>query len=487
LRDASGRVVGATFVGEDFTNSIAALRQKVLSVKFGATGYVFAFDARARPGEMMIHPTAEGKNLLNVKDSNGKPIISAMLQQRQGTLRYDWINPSLGETSPREKLSVFAPFDRWGWIIASSAYQDEFLHRLHMLQLQYALTLLAIVSLLIIVMTWIGRAWITRPLALAVDAIHRVAAGDLTAHVEVTSQDEVGALLLAANKMSEHLRLMVSEVEVSLDALTTQAEVMANISSDVSNASGEQNASACAMASSIEQMSVSIGQVAQHAKQAQQMALEAGEVSTSGASLVNQASDSMGRIAEAVRQASATVADLDGQSERIAQVVTVIREIADQTNLLALNAAIEAARAGEAGRGFAVVADEVRKLAERTTQSTTQISNTVTQIQSGARNAVLSMEQGVEQVAQGVHSAHVASDSLIQIQSSAGNVGNAVNGISEALHEQDATSRNIAQNVELIAAQAEGNHGKARAANQAAARLIGLAGDLRKSISRFRV
>ncbi|KJV28679.1 hypothetical protein VI06_11730 [Aquitalea magnusonii] len=486
LTNEAGQVVAALFVGEEFTASLAALRQKIMSVRFGESGYIYAFDSRGEPGRMMIHPHSQGKNLLDFKDKDGIAINRVMLEQKQGILHYHWSKPGSDEAA-RPKIAVFDTFQRWGWIVAASSYEDEFATQLNAMRIRLALGTVIIIALLSGATYWASKRWVARPLAGAVEVIRKVADGDLTVHFEVTSQDEVGDLLHAADEMSSHLRSMIGEVESSLIALSVQAQQLVSIAEDVSAASGEQNSSASTMAACVEEMSSSINQVARHAELAREMAVDANEKSHSGAHVVGQATHTMSEIATAVQQAGQTVKQLDGLSERIAEVVTVIRDIADQTNLLALNAAIEAARAGEAGRGFAVVADEVRKLAERTTQSTLQISDTVSKIQTGARMAVEHMEQGVAQVEQGVSSAASASDSLQAIQEGARQVGSAVSGISEALSEQDAASRDIALNVEKIAQQADGNHGKARAAAQSASALAGLAGTLRTSISRFKL
>ncbi|BBF85368.1 methyl-accepting chemotaxis protein [Aquitalea magnusonii] len=486
LSNEAGQVVAALFVGEEFTASLAALRQKIMSVRFGESGYVYAFDARSEPGRMMIHPHSQGKNLLDFKDRDGIAINRVMLEQKRGLLHYHWAKPNSDEAI-RPKIAVFDSFERWGWIVAASSYEDEFASQLMAMRLRLAIGTLLIIALLFAATFWASRTWVARPLAQAVDAIRRVAAGDLTVNFTAQSQDEVGKLLQAADEMSTQLRGMIGDVERSLVALSGQARSLVAIAEDVSSASGDQNAAASAMAACVEEMSSSINQVARHAELARQMAVDASARSENGAHVVGQATDTMGQIAVAVRQAGQTVRQLDGLSERIAEVVTVIRDIADQTNLLALNAAIEAARAGEAGRGFAVVADEVRKLAERTTQSTLQITDTVSKIQQGARLAVEHMESGVEQVDSGVSSANDAASSLQAIRDGAGQVGQAVSGISDALSEQDAASRDIALNVEKIAHQADGNHGKAREAAKSATTLAGLADALRASISRFKL
>jgi methyl-accepting chemotaxis protein len=240
------------------------------------------------------------------------------------------------------------------------------------------------------------------------------------------------------------------------------------------------------MAAAVEEMTASIHSVARYAQDARAMAETSGRISDSGAAVIGSAIREMSNIAETVRTSSGAVAQLGAQSQQIASIVNVIRDIADQTNLLALNAAIEAARAGEQGRGFAVVADEVRKLAERTTQSTLEIATMVEQIQSGAGNAVTSMDLGVTQVEAGVKLASQAGESIAEIKNGAAQVDQAVISISDALSEQTAASQDIASNVEKIAQQAENNHSQALSTSSAAADLETLAEQLRKSIARFR-
>jgi methyl-accepting chemotaxis protein len=192
-------------------------------------------------------------------------------------------------------------------------------------------------------------------------------------------------------------------------------------------------------------------------------------------------------VATAVNEAAGTIRELENYSNEISAIINVIREVADQTNLLALNAAIEAARAGEQGRGFAVVADEVRKLAERTTESTHTIANVIEKVQAGARRAAQEMENGVARVNGGVELAHQAGHSITGIQVGAERVAVAVDDIGSALDEQATAGQEIARGVERIAGMAEENSASVRQTSAAAERLHDLAGELERSVARFRV
>jgi X-X-X-Leu-X-X-Gly heptad repeat protein len=486
IKDASGQVVGIAFIGINFTESLVALKRKILSLKVGETGYVFALDAVREPGLAVIHPAAEGKNLFESKDSNGRFFVKEMLDMKQGVVRYPWMNASQGDTRPREKISVINHFPKWGWVVGTGSYTDEFTGDVRGVQIQFGVAGLLIVVVLVLVIYYSTRHWLSVPLAEALAVTRRVADGDLTVSVRAENQDEVGQLLTATNQMCAQLRNMISEVNAGISTLAGGVGQMASSSEQVAHSSGMQSDAAAAMASAVEEMTVSIDRVSVLSQEARTMAASSGEISDSGATVIGSAIQEMGSIAATVRNSSDSVAQLGEQSQQIASIVNVIREIADQTNLLALNAAIEAARAGEQGRGFAVVADEVRKLAERTTQSTQEIAAMVSQIQNGARHAVDSMNVGVSQVEEGVDLANKAGGSITEIKTGAARVGEAVVGIADALREQTAASQDIARNVEQIAQQAEQNHSQALQTSAAATDLVALADRLRQNIARFR-
>jgi methyl-accepting chemotaxis protein len=188
-----------------------------------------------------------------------------------------------------------------------------------------------------------------------------------------------------------------------------------------------------------------------------------------------------------VQSSSAIIEDLGRQSDQITSIVNTIKEIADQTNLLALNAAIEAARAGEQGRGFAVVADEVRKLAERTTLSTAEIAGMVGKIQNGTRNAVSSMETGVVQAGKGVDLASQAGTSITEIRDGSVRVMEVVNSISDSIREQGTVSSEIAKNIERIAQMSEESANAIQNTTNAARHLQQLSSGLHNSVSRFKL
>jgi methyl-accepting chemotaxis protein len=234
-------------------------------------------------------------------------------------------------------------------------------------------------------------------------------------------------------------------------------------------------------------MTVSISQVSNNAVNAERATNDSHEYSTNGAEIINKAVTEIENIASAVTNSSSMIADLERRSVEIQGIASVINEIADQTNLLALNAAIEAARAGEQGRGFAVVADEVRKLAERTANSTREISAMLASIQECTRIAVSSMDQGVSKVSSGKDLANQAGLSIEKIRDNSIRVVREVNDISTALREQRTASEDIAKSVEQIAQMAEENSAASRETATAAHGLNELAIVLKNDASWFRV
>jgi methyl-accepting chemotaxis protein len=241
------------------------------------------------------------------------------------------------------------------------------------------------------------------------------------------------------------------------------------------------------MAAAVEEMTVSINHVSDSAREAVEISRNSGKLSTEGGEITHKAAAEMSQIAETVRNTAQAIEELGQQSNQISSIVQVIKDVADQTNLLALNAAIEAARAGEQGRGFAVVADEVRKLAERTTKATEEITQMIASMQHSAHAAVATMETAVDQVGGGVTLANQAGSAIIQIKNGAEHVVDVVNDISSALAEQSSASNDIASQVEKVAQMTEENSAAAAETASAANTLHDLAGTMQTAVSRFRI
>ncbi|MCE1172723.1 MAG: methyl-accepting chemotaxis protein, partial [Azovibrio sp.] len=249
----------------------------------------------------------------------------------------------------------------------------------------------------------------------------------------------------------------------------------------------EQAQSTSATAASIEQMTVSINEVSEIAGQTETNSEETARHAEQGAKLVGDAGDAMGKISSTVAASSEQIQLLMQKSMEIGGIANVIREIADQTNLLALNAAIEAARAGEAGRGFAVVADEVRKLAERTTQATGEISAMISAIQNETQSAVSAMDTTMPQVDKGMELAEAARKMLENIHSQALQSLTQVKDVALATREQATTANDIARHVEHIASMSEETNATMKNNAAAAQELEQLAVELGRLVSYFRV
>ena len=329
---------------------------------------------------------------------------------------------------------------------------------------------------------------ITRPLVKVQTAMADIEkTGDFTHRAPVAGTDEVGQTASSFNVLLESLQKSIRDVlehTVSLDQAATELAATSEQSAKGSEMTSESSA---AMASSVEEMTVSINMVSENARETADITTRTGELSARGGEVISRTVEEMRAMAEAVRSSSSIIAELGQQSEQISGIVQVIKDVADQTNLLALNAAIEAARAGEQGRGFAVVADEVRKLAERTAGATGEISAMITAIQTSSHSAVDAMHKAAERVESGVALADQAGQAIADIQQGAGQVADHVNDITSALSEQGQASQNIAQQVERVAQAAEENSAAARSSSDAAARIEALGKGMRESMAKFRV
>ncbi|MBU1692265.1 MAG: methyl-accepting chemotaxis protein [Gammaproteobacteria bacterium] len=329
---------------------------------------------------------------------------------------------------------------------------------------------------------------ITRPInSLKAGIVQIQGDNDLTSRVEISGKDEIGQVAEAFNHLVGSLQSIIQQVSTNAVEVLHLSEQLAATASQVASSSEHQSESASSMAAAVEEMTVSIDQVSEHAREAQNISQSSSELSTRGSDVILKVVEDMRGIAETVHESSAIIEGLGQQSDQIYSIVQVIKEIADQTNLLALNAAIEAARAGEQGRGFAVVADEVRKLAERTTRSTQEIATMIQKIQGGTKQAVASMGVGVERVNQGVSLAGQAGDAIRQIQSGAQRVGVAITDISSALKEQSIASSEIARHVEQVAQMSDENHTVTRGNAKSALHLEELAMNLQGAVEKFKV
>ena len=339
----------------------------------------------------------------------------------------------------------------------------------------------AILSL--ILATTLGRST-TRRLQLAIDAATAIANGKLDTVIDTSSHDE---LPKAFDRMQKRLREMIQQISLAANQLVVSVQQISGASEQLSSAIQEQSTSASMMAATIEELTVSIHHVSENADEAHQLASRSGQQSKDGARVIENTLTSMNGIARTVQHSSTQVAGLGQHSEQISSIISVIQGIADQTNLLALNAAIEAARAGEQGRGFAVVADEVRLLAQNTGKSTQEISAMIEKIQAGVRDTVESMRGGVVEVNQGVETAGTAGQAIIEIRDSSDKVLHVVDQISFALREQTAASQDVARTVERSAQMAEMNNVSVQELLKTSGGLKSLATSLQQEVSKFQL
>ena len=311
--------------------------------------------------------------------------------------------------------------------------------------------------------------------------------GDLTKRINVDSKDELGDMAKWFNKFIENLQVIIGNIAKTSHTLVSASNQMAEASNNIASGTEEQNLRSSQVATASQEMSATVIEVAENASGASEAAKEANTAAAKGGDIVSKTIQSMNGISDTAKESSEVISNLGARSKEIGNIVKVIDDIADQTNLLALNAAIEAARAGEQGRGFAVVADEVRTLAEKTTKATKEIGDMIKGMQDDTGRAVETMENEVRVVEEGVQFAKEAGASLQEIVGDVEKVNMMIDQIATASEEQSSTADQISSDIDTVAEIAKSNADGVTNITNAGNKLEELAGNLQEMVGAFKI
>lgn len=431
----------------------------------------------------------EGQDLSGFEDPKTKKKIFVEMtgiakDKKAGFYEYYWIKP--GTKTLARKQSYVKYFEPWGWVVGSGIFLDDVNREISKFRWIIIGTTL-ICALIVLGLSYLIANSIQRDLNKAVDASRCLSGGDLSIDIESTGSDESGQLLDSMKNMIASFNTMVGNIKASVQNLDISVGTIKTLAVRTSESTKTQADQANQISVSAEEMSQTIIDVANNATGVKEASTNAMEAAMSGKKVTQEAVEEVGNVRDSSAQLANTIQKLDQRVSEVAKIITIIDDIADQTNLLALNAAIEAARAGEHGRGFAVVADEVKKLAEKTMNATKEITDHLVTVQKESRETTKSMEVTSAEVERVTQYMKEVEHSLNNIVASSRQVRDQIMQIAAAVEQQSATSEEIAKNITSTSTIAKEIEEVSSQVMSEVNKLVEIAGVLGSTTAKFRV
>lgn len=441
-------------------------------IRIGESGYVFLLDSKAN---VLGHPTLEGENIWNAEDPNGLLLGKGLVEaatEGDGFFLYEWALPNDPNTiEPKITYTVYYP--TWDIIVAAGSYVDEFSNgsQLFLTTIITSIIALTVTSVLI----FIFSSKITKPIVNISEQLTEIAEGNLTVEPKVETNDEVGVLSKASKQMVDSLRMVLGklsntsshlaeaaeQLNTSIEHSTQSTQQIASSTEDIVKGSESQLDAIITGTEVLGEVNKTILSILTNVENATSLVQETLTLAKDGSKVIDKSTDQMGVIEGKISDLDKLVNNLGERSSNIQQVANLITDIANQTNLLALNAAIEAARAGEHGKGFAVVADEVRKLAEQSSNSAQEIGESINVIENDIKEVIISMQEGIKEVSTGRDLVHSVGSKFATIHQSVSDVAVKTEDVYTATKEMTDSSelsdaiRKIKELAEVNAASTE--------------------------------